>query len=358
MPDAVDAVLAERAARHGFAHRPARDIRDAARLTTAIQAQDGSAARLGIRSRAAGVTEADVQAAIEARTVVRSWFMRATIHLVDADDVSWLSALLGPSIEQRFRKRWLDMGLTEKLRARCHAALRDILADAPRTRAQIVTELARRRITLPDADPQVSTHTLASATAAGLLCRGPDAGRDATFTLLADWLPGAPAGPRGDDALAELARRYFAAFSPATAADFTTWSGLPARRAVDLIRDELRPVDVHGRPGFRLGEVTPGRGLRLLSAFDNYLVGYRHRDEMLAASLRPRVYVGGIIRPTVLIDGRIAGLWRLQRTRTIAHVEVDMFQRLSRTHRRTLEAEADDIGRFLDQPVSLTVDAD
>ena len=92
-----------------------------------------------------------------------------------------------------------------------------------------------------------------------------------------DWVPDAPAGPSGDDALAELARRYFTAYSPATAADFATWSGLAGRRAVELIRDELTPVDIDGAPGFRLGEVEPQRGVRLLPAFDNYLVGYRDR---------------------------------------------------------------------------------
>jgi hypothetical protein len=130
---------------------------------------------------------------------------------------------------------------------------------------------------------------------------------------------------------------------------------LPATRAIDLIRDELVTVDVHGRPGFRLGEVETGRTVRLLAGFDNYLIGYRHRDEMLAASLRPRVYVGGVIKPTLLVDGRIAGLWRLVRKRYAAEVEVTSFESLTRAQSRALEAEADDVSRFLDRPVLLTV---
>jgi hypothetical protein len=269
--------------------------------------------------------------------------------------VRWLSALFGPSIEQRFRKRWLDMGLTPALRAACEAALPHVLADGPRTRAAIGAALAERGITLPDTDPQIGTHVLLSATAVGLLCRAEDTGREATFVLLDDWLsPGAP-GPRGDDALAELARRYFAAFSPATAADFTTWSGLPARRAVELIRDEVTPVEVHGRAGFRLGEAEGARCLRLLAGFDNYLVGYRHRDELLAPALRPQVYVGGIITPALLIDGRITGRWRLTRRRDHADVHVTLFEPLVRAHRTQLEAEVVDISRFLALPTSLTI---
>lgn len=355
---ATASVLAERATRHGFGDRPAPDTRAAARRTTAIQAQDTAASRLGVRSRTRSVTEQDVRTAIDERTVVRSWFMRTTIHLVDAADARWLSALLAPSIERRSRKRWLDIGLTSSLLAACHGALPDVLSDGPRTRAQIVSALAERGITLPDADPNVGMHVLVSATARGLLCRAGDAGREATYAILDDWLPDSPAGPRGDDALAELARRYFAAFSPATAADFTTWSGLPASRAVDLVRDELTEVDVHGRRGFRLGEVEPVRSLRLLAAFDNYLVGYRHRDEMLDPALRPLVYVGGIIKPTVLVNGRITGLWRLIRKPAKAEIAVTLFEPLNPKHKAALEQEATDLSRFLALPISLTIGTD
>ena len=351
----MDPVLSERATRHGFADRPAPDTRSAAALTTAIQAQDGAAALLGVRARSSRPAEADVRAAIAERRVIRNWFMRATIQLVDADDAVWLAALFGPFIERRFRKRWLDIGLTSSLLTRCHDALPDVLAAGPLTRAEIVTELAERGIALPEVDPQTSAHMLVSASARGLVCRADDVGRNPRFALSAQWLPDAPGGPRGDDAVAEVARRYFAAFSPATPADFTAWSGLPSRSAVDLVRDELTPADVHGRAGFRLGDVAPRRTVRLLPAYDNYLVGYRHRDEMLAPALRPLVYVGGIIKPTVLIDGHIAGLWKLARKPDRAELAVTLFGGISRADRRALEAEADDVSRFLALPLTLSV---
>ena len=98
----------------------------------------------------------------------------------------------------------------------------------------------------------------------------------------------APRGPDGDEALAELARRYFAAYSPATAADFAAWSGLPAARAIELIRGELHPADVGGAAGYRLGTVDPVHVTRLLPAFDNYLLGHRNRAAgARRAALRP-----------------------------------------------------------------------
>lgn len=340
------ALLGERLARHGFADRPCRSVAEAAARTTAVQAQDTYASRLGVRARTTGVTEADVLRAVaDDRTVVRTWLMRGTIHLVDTADLRWLVRLFGPAVARKFRSRWRQLGLTDDVLAKTTDAIIDILADGPLTRREIRGGLAERGIVLDSPDPQVYSHALVHASCIGLVCRGPDRGRDSTFVLLDDWVPEAPAGPSGDDALAEIARRYFAAYSPATAADFTTWSGLPSGRPVELIRDELRPVDVGGRPGFRLGEVAPVRGLRLLPAFDNYLVGYRDRSAIVEPALHARVFQGGLIRPVVLLDGRAIGTWALDRAK--GRAAVDLFAPVNADVRRRVQAEVHDVGRFL-----------
>lgn len=297
-------VLGERIARHGLIDRPASTVANAAALTCAIQAQDPQASRLGMRTRAANLTEDDVLAAIaDARSVTRTWLMRGTIHLVDTADLRWLVHVIGPSLIRKLRTRWKQLGLTEPVLERTSRLMPEILAGGPRTRAEIRTALTERGAAVESPDPNLYSHVLLHASAIGLVCRGPERGRDVTFTLLDDWVPDSAPGPRDDDALAELARRYFTAFSPATPADFTAWSGLPSSRAITLIRDELTPVDLDGRAGFRLGEMLPQRGVRLLAAFDNYLLGYRHRDAILTESLRPRVYSGGVIYPAVLVTG-------------------------------------------------------
>lgn len=342
-------LLRERFARHGLSDRPADTVAGAARLTTAIQAQDNLPSRLGVRARAGGVTDADVRAAIDTdRTVVRTWLMRGTIHLVDTADLRWLVRLIGPTVQRRYRTRWQQLGLTDEVLGQVLALLPEVLAAGPRPRSEIRTALAERGLRLESPDRQIHTHALVFASTVGLICRGPDDGRESTFALLDDWVPGAPAGPSGDDALAELARRYFAAFSPATPADFTTWSGLPSGRAIELIRDELTPVEVDGRPGFRLGSVAPARGVRLLPAFDNYLIGYRDRAAILEPSLHPHVYQGGMIRPVVLVDGGVVGTWAVDRAR--AAVRVAPFGELPAVARRRIDAEVADVRRFLALP--------
>lgn len=348
------ALLGERIARHGLVDRSSGSVAEAAALTCAIQAQDPQASRLGIRARAAGLTEADVLRAIAGdRTVARTWLMRGTIHLVDTADLRWLVALVGPAIARKYRTRWRQIGLTDDLLDRIVDTLPELLAGGPLTRHEIRAGLAERGIALDSPDPQAHTHAVVHASTVGLVCRGPDRGRDATFTLLDDWVPTAPSGPRGDDALAEIARRYFAAFSPATPADFTTWSGLASSRAVELIRDELTPTEIDGRPGFRLGEVAPARGVRLLPAFDNYLIGYQDREAILDAGLRGRVCAGGMIRPAVLLDGRVVGSWSLVKASVPARITMRPFEWLTRAAMRALDAEAADIARFLDRDVTV-----
>ena len=348
----LSALLRERMTRHGLAGRPGDSPAAAAARTTAVQAQDNLASRLGVRARAGGLTDADVQHAIETdRTVARTWLMRGTIHLVDAADLRWLLRLTGPSVQRKYRTRWRQLGLTEDVLDRVLALLPEILADGPRTRPEIRTALAERGLRLDHPDPQVHSHAIVFASTAGLVCRGPDRGRNSTFVLLDDWLPDAPPGPSGDDALAELARRYFAAFSPATATDFAVWSGLAAGRAVGLIRDELTPVEVDGRAGFRLGVTPAERGLRLLPAWDNYLVGYRDRSAIVAPELQPRVYQGGWIRPTVVLDGRVVGTWT--QDNGAGRVTVDAFEPLTRTARNQVDREVADLGRFLGRGLDL-----
>jgi hypothetical protein len=346
-------LLGERIARHGLASRPGTSPSTAARLTTAVQAQDILAARLGVRARATGVDDADVRHAIEHdRTVVRTWLMRGTIHLVESSDLRWLVRLIGPGVARKFRTRWRQLGLTDHILERCVELLPSLLADGPRDRHEIRAGLAEAGLTLESPDPQMHTHALVYASTIGLICRGPDRGRHSTFVLTDQWLPHAPQGPSGDDALAELARRYFAAYSPATAADFARWSALPYARAIRLIRDELQNTDVDGRPGFRLGEVEPARGVRLLPAFDNYLVGYQDRAAILDPALHGLVYQGGMIRPTVLVDGGVVGTWALDRARDA--VTVTPFAPLSAGTRRSVDGEVADVGRFLGRDLTLT----
>lgn len=347
--------LIERMTRQGLAQRSAGGAAQVAAAALGLQAQDAAASRLGVRARNSSLDEAGVVHASEVeRSVVRTWLMRATVHLAAAEDVRWLVALCGPMIERRFANvRWRQLGIDHRVIEASIPLAHEVLAGRQLTRHEFAAELADRGIRLAP-DPSAPTHLLLALSCRGVTCRAGERGRDSTFALLDDWVPSAPTPA---DPMAELARRYFRAFAPATAADFSSWSGLPSGAAVRAIRDELTEVEFDGRRGWTLGAVQPVRGLRLLPMFDNYLLGYRDRTAMLDPALQPQVYVGGIIKATVVCDGRVTGIWRLERSGRSATVRVTPFERLTRRHREELERERADVERFLARPVGLAVDS-
>jgi len=345
--------LIERMTRQGLAARSATaSPAEVAAAAVGLQAQDVGAARLGVRARSSAVDEAAVVDAIQReRSVVRTWLMRSTVHLVAAVDLRWMAALYGPAMERNHRSRWRNLGITEPMIETALAHARELLDGRALTRHELAAELTARGLELGN-DGQVPTHVLAALTARGLTCRGADRGRDATFVLLDDWVGPAPAPA---DPLAELARRYFRAFGPATAADFATWSGLPSGAAIASVRDELTEVAFDGRRGFSLSPVEPVPAFRLLPMFDNYLLGYRDRAAMLDPGRNPQVYVGGIIKAAVVCDGRIIGIWRLDRSARAATVRATPFEPFSRRHHDELDRERADLERYLGRPVGLAM---
>jgi hypothetical protein len=325
-----------------------------------LQAQAAPPARLAVRPRAAGLTAADVDRACADRDVTRTWAMRGTLHLVATADVRWMTSLFGPVFVQKYRRRRLQLGLGEELCERALAALASILAGpVPLTRAEVIERLAAAGIEI-DPRTQQPPHLLGYAAARGLICRGPDRpGDEPTYVLLDDWAPDA-AGRSRDDALGELARRYLGGHGPAARADFTTWSGLPAaatRRAWELIADQTVPA---GADLVRLdepaldGTVPPAR---LLGHFDPLLMGYRDRALILAPEHAKRIQAGGgFVLPTLLVNGRVAGTWRLDRRGAWARLTVAPFGPPTAAG-DALAAEATDVGRFLGTDVTFEVAA-
>ncbi|WP_037321559.1 winged helix DNA-binding domain-containing protein [Amycolatopsis orientalis] len=328
---------------------PAPDVLSVTRAVAAIQAQSSPAARLAVRVRGRGLTPQDVDTS---REVARTWLMRKTLHLVPTADLRWLNRLFGPRNAQAGKGRRRQLDLTDELCERALKHLQDLLPGKALTRQEILKGLAAAGIVL-DATSQAPPHLLAYAANRGLLCRGPDDGAEPTYVLLDEWTT---EGNDPPDPHAELAHRYLTAYGIATAGDFATWSGLPlglCRKAFDVL--DLVPAGV----GFALRETdlsAPRCPPRLLGAFDPYLLGYTDRDLLLDPAHAKRVNSGGgMIAPTVLVDGRIAGTWRVKRAAKQTKVVVEPFAALSRSTISGLESEVDDYGRFLGEAAVLVI---
>ena len=342
-------------------------VADTVRASGAIQAQDRLGEQLGVGVRSTSLTVADVNhARLGDRSIVRNWLMRGTLHLVPSEDLRWMLDLLGAAMDAKALKRRADLGISEDDHGRVLTFLRKELAvKGPMTRAEIGD--AFRTAGLPS-DGQATPHLLRTASLLGLICFGPERDGETTHILIDDWLP--QTDPPSDPG-AELARRYFAAYGPATPSDFRWWSGLPAaeaRRCMQAASEDLIDVDVDGQTMWmrrdgadRLHDLLDGPRdmLRVLGPFDPYIVGYAKRDLDVPDHLLKRVNAGGgMLRPCVLIDGRLVATWDRKRRARGLTVNVTGFEELSDGAVNQIEAEFSEIGRFLETEInwSLTLD--
>lgn len=333
-------------------------VAEVTRDVAGLQAQDDRAAALGIRVRSRGLTSAAVAAARGTdRSIVRAWCMRGTVHLVAASDLRDLLTVFGPVFVPRGRRRLAQFGLDEQTCDRAMSVMRDELGEhGPLTRHEIAAALVAAGIPA-DAHRQAPVHLVARACLLGIACEAGTGDGEPVYTLLDTWVPGA--ARERPVALAALARRYLAAHQPAGRGDFAAWAGLPAadvRAAWEAISGELEPVH-DADPGlWRLAGAGQERDaepatpvVRLLPAFDDYLLGYRGRGHVVDPAHWSAVHPGGgIIRPTVLVDGMAAATWRIDRSRRSTRVVVQPFARIGAAAEEAVQAEAADVGRFLD----------
>ena len=329
---------------------------DVVTATAGIQAQDRRAARLSVWTRGRHLDPAAIEQALVAdRSVVRTWAMRGTLHLVAAADVRWLLDLLGPVFVGATARRYRELGLDEQACATAVAVIgRAVAAEGPLTRPALAERI---RVAGIDVEPggRAVAHLVRRAALEGVICSGPDDDRGETYVALEDWIGGHGAdGPRDEATVAELARRHLAAFGPARVEDFATWSGLPmaqARAAWRLLDGELTEVLAAGRSAWVLAGTDVGGGdegppcVRLLPAFDTYLLGHKGRELIVDSRFTARVWPGGgWIHPTVAVDGRVVGTWRLGPRR---EVEVEPFIPLGDEEGTGVDVEAGRLRTFL-----------
>jgi hypothetical protein len=336
-------------------HRPGRrSVADLVSHLTGVQAQLLPAATLALRARRAGLTAAAVdRARVRDRSIVLCWAMRGTLHLIAAEDHAWLVPLV---IERRIanaHRRLRQEGVTGDQPAKAVRSIERVLVrEGPLARAEIAERLRREGIRT---EGQAIAHLVWLAAAEGTICFGPDRGRERCFVLVRDWLePPAKKKTEPEAVLHELVVRYLRAHAPAEPVDLAAWSGVTpadARRAWRGIEDRLVEVPTVRGPRWALRRAIPlstNEVVRLLPAFDEYLLGWKDRQLIAPVSRWKTIQRGGgWLHPVVLVDGRAVGTWSSVRAADELRVDVTPFEPLRPTLRRRIDEDARDIGRFL-----------
>jgi hypothetical protein len=319
----------------------------------AIQAQDylGALWALGLRMKTA--TEDAIEQAIAERTVVRTWPMRGTLHFVAPADVRWMLELLTPRVLAGRKARYRQLELDQKDFDRSRDLLVRALAGGRQlTRKALFEILDAKGISTAG---QRGIHILQRHALDGLLCFAARQGKQPAFALLEEWVPPARKLTR-DEALVELAERYFTSRGPATLQDFTWWSGLTvadAKRAIEMSRLESEAVE---GLSYWFGTEPPSAApdpAYLLPPYDEYTVAYKDRSAVLDPGHGRDVSGNGIFYPILVLTGQVAGTWKRELKKESVVITLSPFIPLKKKERQAVALAAERYGQFLGKPAVL-----
>ena len=327
-----------------------------------LHAQLTSSAELSLWARIDGLDRAALDEALwEQRSLVKLWAMRGTLHLLPAAELGMWLAALGTQTKYGNAGR---PDIDELSKAVGRALDGQLL-----TREELA--LAVERLTGSQEYAEWVRFSwgsyLKAASFRGLICFASSAGNNVRFTGPATWVPGKLDRPDAAEALREVTRHYLGAYAPLTAADLALWwaGAGPAggRRMLAALGDEVTEVDVEGDPAWVLARdlpamthAEPPNVARLLPAFDPWVAG-ASRDA--AAVLEPRHKARvfrpqGWLSPVVLVNGRMAGVWKHERKGRRVLITIEPFGRLPAWARSQVEDEAKHLAAFLDGDLTLT----
>ena len=279
-----------------------------------IQAQDYSNAKWSIGVRISSLDDERIEKSIHDKFIIRTWMFRGTLHFVDSGDSDWLLKLLANRILHAGEWRNRQLGLDKKILKNCLKLLDKILTDGlPHTREDITKGFHLKGMKV---NGIMLSHILQYSALNGQICFGPKEGSQFTYILL-DQIPVKKHAKTHEEALNELAFRYFRSHGPATINDFIWWSGLSVKDAY-IALENIKPKlmsDVFHDSKFWMTDHRETQekkeGVHLLPAFDSYLIAYRDRsiylDDMNTSKV---ISQNGIFRPIIVCDGKIVGIWR------------------------------------------------
>jgi Winged helix DNA-binding domain len=353
-------LIAQRLHNQLLARTAARAPEDVVSWIGAVQSQDAIGAKwaLGLRSR--GVTDAEVDRALDEGRILRTHILRPTWHFVTPADIRWMQALTAPRVHRfsgtYYRKHELD----DDVFARCHKTIARALEGGRHlTRGELQAALQKAKI---ETDNLRLGLIVMHAELSALICNGARRGKQATYALLDERVErvATTRAPSREEARAALTRRYVTSHGPITVRDFSWWSGLSMRDAkagLESIASELAQHVLDDRIYWSLASQpppTPRRSRRsrssssntawLMPNYDEYFIAYKDRD----SSGRPE------FAHLLTIDGRLAGSWKRTFGARAAGVELKTFRPLTKAERIAVDDAVERYAAFLGVPVALS----
>ncbi|MFF2274029.1 winged helix DNA-binding domain-containing protein [Agromyces sp. NPDC058136] len=284
-----------------------------------VQAQDLAAAKWVLGARLPGATEATIDAAIDDRSLLRSWPMRGTLHFVHPSMLRPILRLTAARLMQRAAKIHLGEGIDDTVHAAARTvAIRELEGGRSASRDELQSAWAAAGIPI---EGQRGYHLIWRLAIEGVLCCGPvDTRARQRFVLLDEWSPAGRDEPgEVDETLARFFTGYARGHGPVSVRDFAWWSGLTltqarlavaaAGEAVVAVDDE-RFVAAGARAAAPVSAAAATR--HVLAPFDEYFLGYGDRTPYCSPDDAARVVPGknGLFLPILVAGGEVVGTWR------------------------------------------------
>jgi hypothetical protein len=348
--------------RHHLVQRaPKKDLAKVVGEIGGVQAQLMSAAELQVAVRVDCSVE-DVRDALwKEKTLVKTWLMRGTLHLIPGKDLPVYTAAMSKRWV-RVNKAWLKFfNVTEAEVWDLTDAIGAALNGKPMTREELIAVVAQGKSDrLREALKSGWGGMLKPSARNGKLCFGPNRGQNVTFVRPDAWV-GSWRDVDPEVAIVDVARRYMHAYGPATKEDFARWWGNwpgVGKAAWAGLESELTNVSVEGTKAQMLTPdlksiPSPSANLsvQLLPLFDPYLLGHNNRDHLYAPVHRSKVSrTAGWISAVVLADGAVLGTWSHVAANKTLTISVVPFKALQAKVKTEIRGRAESIAKALDLP--------
>ncbi|TLU98717.1 winged helix DNA-binding domain-containing protein [Dyadobacter luticola] len=323
----------------------------------AMQAQDYTGARWSIGLRLQGIKDSDIDKALASKSIVRTWPMRGTLHFVASEDVHWILKLLTPRIISGMAGRNRQLSLDEKVFAKSEKLLVPALEGGKQLmRSEVFKIWEDHGIKTSD---QRGIHIINYLAQKQVICHGLHNEKQATYTLLDEWVTKSR-NLEGEEALAELALRYFTSHGPATIQDFIWWTGLKitdAKLALNSISGKLQSSEMVGKIYWyspELPDRVKSDAVFMLLGFDEYMLGYTDRSLILHRDHSQKIVPGnnGMFMPTIIIGGKVRGTWKRTIKKDAVQIDFSAFEKVSQAKKHSFEVAARKYGKYLGKTVS------
>lgn len=330
---------------------------DAVAWLGAVQAQDYAGAKWSLGLRLQGAGDDDIENAFTDGAILRTHLLRPTWHFVTPADIHWMLALTAPRVHTVNAYMYRKLELDGTTCSRCNTVLAEALQGGrQRTRDELGETLQKAGIATENR--MRLSYLMMQAELDGIVCSGPRRGKQFTYALLDERAP-RTRRLNHEEALAELAWRYFASRGPATVQDFARWSGLTvadSRHGLEAVKNRLQREVVDGNTYWfvtqRFAEKRPSPRAHLLPIYDEYISGYKDRSAMIDADMVDRLNVpGNAVINFVVVDGRIVGTWKRTLRKRKVIIGTTFLVRLTETEQEAVEVAVHQYGDFLGLPV-------